>query len=362
MKKNIYIFILLALVFSCEREDNFTQEEQQNIDKIKVENGILSFSSKEFLDRTVKDLKKSTKEEKEQKLNKFYDKGFMPLYPQFSENDVSRLQEFTNRKKEKLQQIIAFKSKTSSDLQARTIPTNIDENGELIEEFDDELISDDEFASFLNDKREIIIADSLYKYTYSGMFSVRKTEKVVLDNYIQANNIDYLVPEASTIVRGNTKPKPNITKSIPTERMILRDSDGCGNMYRTQNYSSFDVSNAFSQGRCGGDSSGGSNGGSSNPPVDHTASLVNLIDNLGPCDTMTGFLDGVFQIFGVSRKCYANHSSKYRTKTKYWKENYIIWNSIGVKVKHQKKGWTVKSESLEKIKGGRLNNCHTIEA
>ena len=29
---------------------------------------------------------------------------------------------------------------------------------------------------------------------------------------------------------------------------------------------------------------------------------------------------GVFQIFGVSRKCYANHSSKYRTKTKYWKE------------------------------------------
>jgi hypothetical protein len=55
---------------------------------------------------------------------------------------------------------------------------------------------------------------------------------------------------------------------------------------------------------------------------------------------MTGFLDGVFQVFGVSRKCYANHSSKYRTKTKYWKENYIVWNSVGVKVKHQKKGWT----------------------
>ena len=61
MKKTYIFLIALTLVFSCEREDNFTQEQQQ-VDKIEVENGILSFSSKDFLDRTVKDLKESSKE------------------------------------------------------------------------------------------------------------------------------------------------------------------------------------------------------------------------------------------------------------------------------------------------------------
>ena len=48
MKKTYIFLIALTLVFSCEREDNFTQEQQQ-VDKIEVENGILSFSSKDFL-------------------------------------------------------------------------------------------------------------------------------------------------------------------------------------------------------------------------------------------------------------------------------------------------------------------------
>lgn len=225
-------------------------------------------------------------------------------------------------------------------MQAKTIPTEIDEDGELVEEFDDDLISDDEFASFLNDEREIIVSDTLYKYTYSGLFSVHKTEKIVLDNYIQSNNIEYLVPDESTIIRGTTKPTTSITKSIPTEAMIMESYNECGG-YNDVGFAEFTLVDAFGEGDgCSGGGGYSGGGGSSSTPVDHTTSLVNLIDDLGPCDTMTGFLDGVFQIFGVSRKCYANHSSKYRTKTKYWKENYIIWNSIGVKVKHQKKGWT----------------------
>ena len=105
-----------------------------------------------------------------------------------------------------------------------------------------------------------------------------------------------------------------------------------GGGYNDVGFAEFTLVDAFGEGDgCSGGGGYSGGGGSSSTPVDHTTSLVNLIDDLGPCDTMTGFLDGVFQIFGVSRKCYANHSSKYRTKTKYWKENYIIWNSIGVK-------------------------------
>ena len=74
--------------------------------------------------------------------------------------------------------------------------------------------------------------------------------------------------------------------------------------------------------------------------VDHTANLQNYMNTLGACNTINGFLDSGFGIFGTSKKCYENFDSKYRTKTKFWKERYYIYNSIGIKVKHQKKGWT----------------------
>jgi hypothetical protein len=279
--KKAYIFLaILALTFSCERDDSYNQEVQQIQDKIEVENGILSFSSKDFLDRTVKDLKESNKDEKIQKLNKFYVKGFMPLFPQFSDNDASLIQSFAERKKQKIQKVIDFRNNASPNLQAKTIPTEIDEDGELVEEFDDDLISDDEFASFLNDEREIIVADTLYKYTYSGMFSVHKTEKNILDNYIQSNNIEYLIPDATTITRGVTNPTPEITKSIPTEAMIMESYNECGG-YNDVGFAEFTVVDAFGEGDgCysggGGSSGGGSSGGSgSSTPVDHTASLVN---------------------------------------------------------------------------------------
>jgi len=97
--KNTYIFLaILTFMFSCERDENFNQEQQEITDKIEVENGILSFSSMDFLDSTVRDLKQSNKDEKIQKLSTFYNEGFMPLFPQFSENDIDLIQEFSNRK------------------------------------------------------------------------------------------------------------------------------------------------------------------------------------------------------------------------------------------------------------------------
>lgn len=115
---------------------------------------------------------------------------------------------------------------------------------------------------------------------------------------------------------------------------MLYPQDNC-------NYGIYETIDDYFNSECYYSGGGGSTGGgSSTPPADHTQSLVNLIDNLEACNTLNGFLNSGFGLFGVSRKCYANFDSKYRTKTKYWKENYLIWNSIGVKVKHQKKGWT----------------------
>ena len=174
------------------------------------------FPSKDFLKETVDGLKQMGADEKELKLEKFYKKGFMPLYPHFKESDVDLIQEFSKRKKIKLNKQKIFKTTSLKNNSSKSVPTEIDEDGELVEEYDDDLITDDEFASFLNDEREIIIGDSLYKFTYSGMFSVKKDKKIILDQYIEDNNIKYLVPDASTITRGVTEPVDDIKQSVPT--------------------------------------------------------------------------------------------------------------------------------------------------
>ena len=242
----------------------------------------------------------------------------MPLYPHFNENDKDKLLQFSKRKENREQKLMSY------NLQAKGILSEMED--------EDDLISDDEYAAVLNDEREIIVADTLYKYTYSGMFSVHKNEKHLLDNYIEDNDIEYLMPEPSSLIRGSIKATAKIIQSLPTERLIM-EGNGCEFTGVPR-----DVTTFFQRESCS--SGGGGSSSSSTNSVDHTQSLVNLIDDLEGCETLTGFLDGVFKVFGVSRKCYSSFSSKYRTKTKYWKENYLLWNSIGVKVKHQKRGWT----------------------
>ncbi len=331
MKKYIYLLIAgVLLTVSCQKDDTIELIDNQSTEskirgKIEVQNGILSFSSKDLLDITIKELKEISDEEKEVKLDLFYQKGFKPLYPHFKEDD-QRIKEFSEKKKNKIQKLLTINPRG-----ALIIPIETDKKGELIIDFDDELIADDEFASILNDEREVIVNDTLYKYTYSGMFSVHKNEKQLLDDYIKVNDIEYLTPEPRSLKRGNTKLTPQITQSLPTtHKLLYPQEEQCGIFN-----SGMDA--FFNDDDC---DYGGGGGGGYNPPVDHTQNLVNLIDNLGPCDTLNGFLNNGFGLFGVTKKCYANFDSKYRTKTKYWKENYLIWNSIGVKVKHQKKGWT----------------------
>lgn len=343
MKKIFLVLIITMFFSSCENDE--LNENISNLeidDAIIVENGILNFSSKDLLSQTVSELKKINNNEKELRFKKYYEKGFMPLFPNFSDDDQDKLLEYSERKKARIQKVIEINVSNNNLLMYKSVPTEIDEDGELVEEFDDDLISDDEFASLLNDEREVIVNDTLYKYTYSGMFSVPKNQKLQLDTYIKNNNIEYLIPDSSSIIRGVSSPTTDIRLSVPTVEMIMDINNDCGSNYQSNELS---IADAFAQEDCyggGGSSSGGGTGGgsSSNTPADHTQSLVELIDDLEACNTLNGFLDSGFGLFGTSKKCYSNFNSDYRTKTKYWKENYLIWNSIGVKVKHQKKGWT----------------------
>ncbi len=345
--RNATLLALLFISFSCTKDSDYKEENNQNtVDFIELKDGILAFSSQDFLTRKVDEIKEMDQGEKEDFLYKYYDKGFKPLFPQYREDDDIKLGEFAERKKQRLSKAVRG---NGLSLSGKSVPTEIDEDGELVEEFDDDLISDDDFASVLNDQREVIVGDSLYKFTYEGLFSVKTSDKPLLDAYIVDNNIEYLVEANEDIVRGETMVTPEIKKQVTTEQ-DLQKVNNC----HEENYFAPAVDNTLTQylddGDCnnsgggsssGGSSSGGSSsGGSSSNTPDHTASLINFVKDLDACRTINGFLDSGFGIFGVSKKCYDNFSSKYRTKTKYYKENYFIYNAIGVKVKHQKKGWT----------------------
>lgn len=165
MKKFKIIIGCLVLIVSCQKNEISDRIENNKIeDKIEVNNGVLSFSSKDLLNRTMENLKQINDKEKEDKFSLFYDKGFMPLYPHFKEDDVGKLLSFSAKKLEKLENILLLNP------QARSASAAISKEENFIGEFDDDLISDDEFASILNENREIIVGDTLYRYTYSGIF------------------------------------------------------------------------------------------------------------------------------------------------------------------------------------------------
>lgn len=93
------------------------------------------------------------------------------------------------------------------------------------------------------------------------------------------------------------------------------------------------------------DTSSGSSSTATNN-INHTVSLMDYSSTLEPCSQSSNFLG----IFDPDKRCWSYFDSKRRTKTVFWKHNYIVYKSVGVKVKHQKKhnwGWWYSSVTDE---------------
>lgn len=264
---------------------------------------------------------------------KFYNEGFNPLYPFYYENDNERILEFIEKKRQRMKPSlqVTYRSSTADS------STDIEQ--------DDDLIGDDYFASLLNFDREIVVSGKLHKYTYEGVFRVDLEKKADLDTYIIENNITELYrPDPTTIERGLVEITPTIERyapeylasscGTPSETLIAEAPQEPGFYDEIEN-NSCDY---------GSGNSGSGSSGSSTPNTDHSKTLNNYISKLTPCDNQSGGIFG-WNPFGTSRKCFENHSSNYRTKTKYWNEDVLFYASVGVKVKHQKKNiwWAAKN-------------------
>jgi len=332
--KKIYLFKLLMLMVlvSCSDEPVDIVTNSVNLDEIKASlvDGRLHFENKEDFKTSIEYLKSLEDEEVETIMYSFYNDGFEPLYPFYKEDDEVRINKFVDKK--------VKRSRPSGALYRTT--TTEDDDPDAYVEPDDDLITDDYFAGLLNFDREIVVDGKLHKYTNEGVFRVELSLKADLDTYIADNNITELnYPDPDTIEKGLVQVTPTVERYAR-----LQYYDPC-NYFAEPGFGD-DVLNDCYGG--GGYSGGGSSGSGTTSTPDHTETMKNYMKNLEPCDTQNGGIFG-WNPFGTSKKCFSYHSSDHRVKTKYWNEDYLFYASIGVKVKHQKKGWWWYAKTTDEV-------------
>lgn len=322
MYTNKYFILVILLLFlvSCEKETDFIFSESKqsiSIGEKTIENGRFIFSSRESLNTTIKEYQNQNTENVEKEFEILYAKGFRSHKPIVSPNN--------DLLQNKLSKEITLKrqAKHSKNLSKK-----------YIDEEEQEFIADPFLASLVNENNEIIINDSLYKFTKDkGLFFVHVKDSAYLFEYfkedMQKNNtahakaatIDYPACEIRATYGGFTPVDERITRYI---RPIDEECYSSG-------------------------------GGSTNPtpsPVPQVSEeerLNEIINSLPICD---GNASGnwVQNIFGKSYVCRSYFDSKHRIKTEFWDQSWGVYKSVGILTKTQRKRfgiwWASKSDEI----------------
>lgn len=181
-------------------------------------------------------------------------------------------------------------------------------------ELDDELIYDKKFAALLNEDREIYIENKLYIYTYDGVYVCDIKHEKKLKKHLE-NRSKGIKTGKNTMI-SKVLAVEGCDGSIGDE-MVLYPVDDNISLY----YS------------CGG----GSTSGGSSSSSETTSYPIDIKADLGIC-----YIDGdsIWQkIFGEAETCHDYYDSDHRTKVKFWNQNYLVFSSIGMSAKYQRKGW-----------------------
>lgn len=286
-----------------------------------VIDNILSFPSTDILQNEINQLKNEFfSGEVKLKLQNTYHDGFLPLKSQSEDIELNK-------------KILSEKSYQKFGLASRQIEID----GETYE-LDDDLILDDEFASFLNVQREIIVNDTLYNYTTNGIYKTHVNNISLLRDYIASSDLQVY----------ETLPNPGIYDTEnPKIKLLVPDTNPCdNNIGFEQHVFEFNEQICYYNHDSTQDSSGSTNTNTNNNYQDYTLSLREYSSSLEPCSQSNNFLG----IFGPDRRCWSYFDNNRRTKTVFWKHNYFVYKSVGVKVKHQKRhnwGWWYASETDE---------------
>ncbi|CAM1352671.1 hypothetical protein [Tenacibaculum insulae] len=283
---------------SCEdkaSEDIPIEQESILLLSASLENGKFNFNSKEDLASKIDLFKKQSKETKENYFEDFYEKGFIPLEPIVNPKNTYLLEKINSKKK--------LRNKNSNFIDIST------------------LIGDKNFAAFINDEGEIIVENSLYKFTPKGLFfgdlkDSTKIRNTAFKTYKRASKLAMPICELRETEGGIRQMEPDVFRYIAPI-----DEYGCG------------------EGSYGGGSgyTGGTTSTKGDPKTDRAA-LFEIIKNL---DIVTNPGDNWFQnIFGTYRYAHKYFSNRdYRFELDYHNQSYLVYRSLGIEAETHKEGW-----------------------
>ncbi|MDR2205547.1 MAG: hypothetical protein LBE36_05265 [Flavobacteriaceae bacterium] len=331
-------FCFLALAFSCKEELLTTENpsEMNIIQEGSVKNGRLYFPNQESFTYAYDKIKNA----EDEVIADYIDKqGIISLRPVVTEQNEQKIYEKTLQRVELLRQNKRYLAHQALMGKGDIPPDTELEN--VIDDIDDleEIIGDDAFAAFLNEGAEVQIGNKIYKYTDAGLFITTVPNYDNLIVYLEGQNIsDNLLYPTDPTVAENYVANHATGEVVP----VTEDIDYFGKIPPQD---------------CGGEPCNGDSGGGPQPPEPTGSDWGNFVDGLPFCDTYNTWLQS---LFGDHDMCVDKYDSDLRVKAKAYNANYIIAYVTGVKVKHQKKGWTGlwRKEAADHVRLGVLGACY----
>lgn len=311
-------FGLIALsftIFSCDNaeESNKQDENQKNgIESIKVVDGTVEIENKTTLRNLFNSYKESAEQQNDfhNEIRHIQNEGFKPLTPIFDENDSDKIEKFIAEKKAKLHQ-----RNEEYGVFSKSAENEIS--------LDDELIEDPAFARLLNEDREIIVGDSLYKYTETGLYMCKTENKEKLHNYLEKLTSSQKKQQLQKI--------KSMTAKAPAEYTEVGDG-----IVRFVPQKIEEISPDYS---------GGGGGSTAIAPTPSTSPRL-IKQNL---EIAYVEKNSIWEkVFGASDKSEDYYSDNRRIQVSFWNQNYFIFSSVGCSARLQKREKTLGVSYWEK--------------
>jgi len=167
------MLLATVLVFTACQKDISLTDLSSTISKRNkdgsIVNGRFFFSSKETLSNTIKRFRKTDKSILETKFATLYKNGFRSLKPIVNPSDEMLISKLSNEINNKKSNILNKSNNTADE--------------------DSDLIPDPMFAAVINKDNEIIVGDSIYKFTKNrGLFFASLKDSSFLFDYLKNTN------------------------------------------------------------------------------------------------------------------------------------------------------------------------------
>lgn len=271
-----------------------TAQAAANAPPFRVQGSRLSFGSREDLGRFIETQKRSGLPAFKKMLRAHETPAFRSLLPLFDKTDAAKIEEyrtFRATERQALATVAPSLVPACPMMMQQVVDDDIDSDS-------DPLIADPFFAALLNRDREIVVGGKIYKYTDRGVFFADEGRYEELRAVVDARAL-------LAAPRGVTALSANVRVFVP-EPMRILPPDDCG----------------------GGGTGGGGPVATPRPPP----TKEEVKNNLKVCVWDPNIWD---HIFGPAESCHDYFESDKRIKTKVWSQNYLLFASVGIKVKSQ---------------------------